>query len=290
VRLAGDEEEADDALPVELGHLDQWRVGQRLLEARLRGVALDDAVAAERARGALPPDGLADELLERLRPTVETIARHALSLRREEARTVDVRVALPDGRALNGAVPGVTGDRLLTAAFARVSPRSRIAAWVRLLALAVAHPGTGWEAVTVGRPQKPDAPDDARLTIARIVAPPAATAAGYLAALLDLFDRGMREPLPLACRASAAYAHALAAGGDAERAGAAAWESGWRFPQEDVEPEHRLVLGGVRTFAELLAEPARPDEGWDDEEPSRFGRHARRLWAGPLAWEQVTHR
>ncbi|HZB75053.1 MAG TPA: exodeoxyribonuclease V subunit gamma [Solirubrobacteraceae bacterium] len=290
VRLAGDDEDADDALPVELGHLDQWRVGQRLLEARLRGLAVDDAVAAERARGALPPDGLAEPILERLRPTVETIARHALGLRRGDARTVDVRVALPGGRALNGAVPGVTGDLVLAAAFARVGPRSRIAAWVRLLALTVAHPGTAWEAVTVGRPQIPGAPDGARLTVARIVAPPAETARQYLDALLDLYDRGMREPLPLACRTSAAYAHAMAAGGDAEKAGARAWESGWRFPQEDVDPEHRLVLGGVRTFAELLAEPARPDEDWDDAEPSRFGRHARRLWAGPLAWEQVTHR
>ena len=100
----------------------------------------------------------------------------------------------------------------------------------------------------------------------------------------------MREPLPLACRTSAAYAPAMAAGGDAEKAGAKAWESGWRFPQEDAEPEHRLAFGGVLTFAELLAEPARPDEDWDDEEGSRFGRHARRLWAGPLRWEQVTHR
>jgi exodeoxyribonuclease V gamma subunit len=290
VRLAGDEEEADDALPVELGHLDQWRVGQRLLEARLRGVELGAAVAAERARGVLPPDGLADELLERLRPTVETIARHALALRQGDARTVDVRVALPGGRALNGAVPGVTGDRLLTAAFARVSPRSRIAAWVRLLALVVAHPGTEWEAVTVGRPQKPGAPDGAVLTVARIVAPPPETAQQYLAALLDLYDRGMREPLPLACRTSAAYAQAMAAGGDAEKAGKDAWESGWRFPQEDAEPEHRLVFGGEPTFTELLEEQARPDEDWDDEEPSRFGRHARRLWAGPLTWEQVTHR
>ena len=59
----------------------------------------------------------------------------------------------------------------------------------------------------------------------------------------------------------------MAAGGDAEKAGKAAWESGWRFPQEDAEPEHRLVFGGELTFAELLAEPARPDEDWDDEEP-----------------------
>ena len=143
VRLAGDEEEADDALPVELDHLDQWRVGQQLLEARLRGVAMDDAIAAERARGTLPPDGLADELLERLRPTVETIARHALALRRGEARRWTCGSRCPTAGRSTAPCPGVTGELLLTAGFARVSPRSRIAAWVRLLALTVGAPGDG---------------------------------------------------------------------------------------------------------------------------------------------------
>ena len=98
----------------------------------------------------------------------------------------------------------------------------------------------------------------------------------------------MREPLPLAAAASAAYAEAAHAGVDAVAAGCAAWESGWKFPREDVEPEHRLVLGGVLSFAELLAQPPRPDEagpGWAAGEATRFGRLARRLWDGLLACE-----
>jgi exodeoxyribonuclease V gamma subunit len=111
--------------------------------------------------------------------------------------------------------------------------------------------------------------------------------------LVDLFDRGMREPLPIACRSSAAYAIAAHEGRDPEQAARDAWESGWQFDKEDKELEHQLVLGGVRSLAELLDEEPREDEagdGWDLAEGSRFGRLARRLWAGALAREEVSDR
>ena len=70
----------------------------------------------------------------------------------------------------------------------------------------------------------------------------------------------------------------------------AAWESTWDFDREDREPEHQLVLGGVRTLDELLAEPARADERWDADETRRFGRWAVRLWDGLLAHERLEQR
>ncbi len=103
----------------------------------------------------------------------------------------------------------------------------------------------------------------------------------------------MREPLPIFCATSAAYAAAAVAGLDAEQAGEREWHSDWRFEREDAELEHQLVLGGVWTFAELLEIAPRSDElgdGWASAEPSRFGRLARRLWDGLLAREEVTAR
>src|SRR5262249_26477997 len=151
------------------------------------------------------------------------------------------------------------------------------------------HPGRGFSAMTVGRARS-GAPDEASATIARI--PPIAgdEALAHLATLVDLWERGMREPLPIACEASAAYARALAAGQSAVTAGAKTWESGWNFPREDADLEHQLVLGGVLTFAELLDTRPREDEsgtGWADDETTRFGRLARRLWDGALACEEV---
>ncbi len=70
--------------------------------------------------------------------------------------------------------------------------------------------------------------------------------------------------------------------------GRGAWKSPWNFTKEDQEPEHTLVLGGVKTLEELLEEPPRAGEDWTVDERARLGRYARRLWDGLLEREQVT--
>ena len=103
----------------------------------------------------------------------------------------------------------------------------------------------------------------------------------------------MREPLPLACMASAAYADAAARGRDAQAAARREWDSGWKYPKEDAELEHQLVLGGVLSFDDRSKEPPRTDEsgeGWDETERTRFGRYARRLWHGLLDHEAIVDR
>ena len=77
---------------------------------------------AEIARGTLPPGVLGRPVIERVQPVVEEIVAHVPDGRR--ADSVDVKVALPDGRTLSGTVPGVGGDVLRTVNYARVSPRA----------------------------------------------------------------------------------------------------------------------------------------------------------------------
>ena len=55
IMLGDFDDEVGDALTVELDHLEQWGVGTRLLEGRLAGADMDACVAAEVARGLLPP-------------------------------------------------------------------------------------------------------------------------------------------------------------------------------------------------------------------------------------------
>ena len=74
-------DEVSDALPVELDSLESWQIGQRMLDARLAGASADAAVAAERARGELPPGVLADPVIAKLLPDVEEIVQHAGSPR-----------------------------------------------------------------------------------------------------------------------------------------------------------------------------------------------------------------
>jgi exodeoxyribonuclease V gamma subunit len=107
---------------------------------------------------------------------------------------------------------------------------------------------------------------------------------------MDLYDRGMREPLPLFCSTSAAYADAARRGQDAFAAALKEWETEWDFDREDREAEHQMAFGGVLTLAEVLGIAPAEDEGadgWAGSEASRFGRLARRLWEGLLTREQV---
>ncbi|MGH2866558.1 MAG: exodeoxyribonuclease V subunit gamma [Solirubrobacteraceae bacterium] len=296
ISVRGGVDEIEDGLPVELDGLQRWGVGQRLLEARLAGVDGNTAIKAEIARGTLPPGVLGEPVVRAVYPLVEAIvtAAHVVAPAGRTAEPIDVRLTLADGRRLSGTVAGLSGDVLLSTTYSRVAAKHRLAAWVALLALIAVHPERELSAATVGRA---GGRDDVRTAV---IAPVAASAderrriaVDELTALIDLHDRGLREPLPLFCQTSAAYAAAAAGGQDAAAAAEPLWTSGWNFDREDRELEHQLVLGGVRTFAELLEIAPAGDEagpGWATDEPARLGRLARRLWDGLLTHEDVTAR
>ncbi len=299
-------DEIEDELSVELDGLQRWGVGQRLLEARLRGIDERTAILAEIARGTLPPGVLGKPVIDDVSPIVTGIVDRARAVAPAAAEVgrgpeggagwdpVDVRVALDDGRLLNGTVTGVSGDLLLATTFSRVSAKHRIAAWVRLLALTASAPERPFAAATVGRGQ---GRGDVRTAWVRPLGDDAAqrraAAHAELEVLMDLYDRGMREPLPMFCLTSAAYADAARRGQDGYLAANKEWETEWSFEREDREAEHQMAFGGVLTLSEVLDIPPGDDEtgeGWLDAEASRFGRLARRLWEGLLGREEVRAR
>ena len=291
-------DEPNDAIPLELDNLQQWGVGDRLLAARRRGADPEAALAAERARGLLPPRGLADAVLEPIAQEVEALlaAVHE-SCGAGAPRSEAVDVALPSGTRIVGTVGGVVGDVVLSADYSRLAAKHRLAAWVRLLALSAADPDRPWSAIAIGR-----APSKSSKVVRISTLPPLgedpqgrrARASSLLEDLVALHRRGMREPLPLYCKTSAAYAGAVHEGKDAVRAVKAAegeWKSGG-YPKEDADGSHLLVLGEA-TVDDLLVEAPREDErgaGWCDDEDHRLGRYARRLWDPILAHEEVGDR
>jgi exodeoxyribonuclease V gamma subunit len=296
ISLWSGSDEFEDALPVDLTGLGRWGVGQRLLEARLAGVDGAAAIQAEIARGTLPPGVLGKPVIDGVYPIVGAIVADATALvgAGADPDPLDVRAALAGGRLLSGTVSGVRGDVLLATTYSSVSAKHRLAAWVRLLALTATRPERELSAATIGRA---GGADDVRMArIGPLGNDPDARRAAALAeleALVGLYDRGMREPLPLFCKTSAAYAEAARNGQDAVAAAEREWRTEWSFDREDRELEHRLALGGILSFAELHALLPRTDEqgdGWDDGDPSRLGRLARRLWDPLLAREVVTSR
>ena len=227
ISLSDVSDEIEDGLAVELDGLQRWGVGQRLLEACLAGTDGRTAILAEIARGTLPPGRLGHPVIKQLYPIVEGILTEARALMPvgAEPEPVDVHVELADGRLLTGTVSAI-GDLLLQSSYSRVAAKHRLSSWVRFLAATATHPERGFAAATVGR-----ARGYGTVTLSRI-APFAGEpehrrwlALEHLRALIELYDRGMREPLPIYCATSAAYAHAASTEEDAAAAAGEAWTS-----------------------------------------------------------------
>jgi exodeoxyribonuclease V gamma subunit len=242
----------------------------------------------------MPPGALADQIFERTVPEVEAVVAVAVQDGLEEPTSLDVNITLGDGWRLVGTVPQVRGDVLRAVSFSRLGPHQRLQTWLRFLALTLAYPDRSFTAITVGR-QRENGPPGTDVSVARLEFPGSdsaerqRTAARYLEELVDLYRRGMREPVPIYLKTTAAWAKASVT----KRRSLAAkeWTSAWDFPKEDADPEHKEVLGGVIPFERLLEDVPRPDEdgeGWDPGEQTRFGRYARRLWSGLLSYETVT--
>lgn len=285
----------EDAIPIDVSGLSEWDVAERMLRARLRGAGWAECRAAELARGALPPGALADTLLAQMEEDIEALVAAATDDGGMPSGSTDVQIDLPGTLGVTGTVAGVRGDVVHHVTYSRMQPSLRLAAWVRLLALSAAKPDRPFVAVTIGR-----APKHSRhlVTVSRLgplgddPATRQRVAMEHLGAVVALFKAGMREPLPLYCKTSAAYATARAAGADdADDVAKKAWETTQRDrTNEDKDAEHVFVLGEL-SFKELVALSGRTDDGdlalCSPPETSRFGLYARLLWGGLLEHEHT---
>jgi exodeoxyribonuclease V gamma subunit len=280
VGIRFEQDEPSDALPVDLNSLELWGVGDRLLRARLAGVPENDCRQAELRRGVLPPFHLGQrtlgEIFEEIRPLVDKTA----PMRAAPRRTVDVVVGLPGGRQLRGTVGGLHDDHLVAVSYSKLGAAARLRAWIGALALTAGHPEKVWAASTVGRGER-GRPQCATL---RQIQP--ATASAVLGQLVELYDKGLREPLPMPVKSAAEYAAHRVRGAeidDAEYRARMKWATG-SFPGEDDDAAHSQVWGRLAPFETLLAATP-PDETWGGE-PHRFGELAVRLWSPLLEHEQ----
>jgi exodeoxyribonuclease V gamma subunit len=268
-----------DSIPLELDGLGRWALGDRLLAACSAGVELSRAVHLERLRGLLPPGALADGVLAGVVPEVEGLLDVVGSLGLPQpVESHDIRVELPDGRQLFGTVAGVRGSTVVSCTYSRLSPKHRLAAWARFLALSAAYPELAPAAVSIGR-----GPGGSQSSAMAVLPPLAADAAeraelatAELAGLVGLYDLGLASPLPLACRTSAAWATTWHRGTDpdaAQRDAREAWEGGQPASGERDEPEHVEVFGAASSFEALAA-------------TTDFEVLATRLWGPLLARER----
>jgi exodeoxyribonuclease V gamma subunit len=276
ITLPGEDDEVADALAATLDPLQEWAIGERLLEAGLRGTSSEDAQHIEWLRGTLPPRRLGQQVLQRVGRRVDALVSAARPLVAAPSHAVDVRLDV-GGRELSGTVDGVRDGAAVTVTYSSLSAKHRARAWV--LALALAAAGGGGRAVTVGRRG-----DRTRTSTLTAPGDPHAV----LADLLDLYDRGMCEPLPLAAKTSWAYAGERLDGRPPERAlDAARKEWNRESGGEREDRSHQYVWGDKPAFEQLVAAVPGDGEQWAGE-ATRFGALACRLWTPIRAAEQFS--
>ncbi|MGD9620040.1 MAG: exodeoxyribonuclease V subunit gamma [Mycolicibacterium sp.] len=268
----------EDAIPVEIDALQEWKIGDRMLEDMQRGMHPSDAQQAEWRRGSLPPGQLGWRKAKEIRDQAAALAIAAHRHRGQPPQAYDVDIDLGGGRRLTGTVPRVYGDRLVTVTYSKLDGRHLLESWIGLLALTARYPDRQWAAVCVGRPKRGGSP------VERSLGPPTMPAAGALGDLVSIYDAGRREPIPLPLKTSYAWAEARHTHGQPARQAGFAWHSS-RFPGENEKPAHTRVWG-YRSKLAVLLDPARPGEEYDGE-TTRLGAYSARLWLPMLAAEEV---
>jgi exodeoxyribonuclease V gamma subunit len=282
-------EETLDAIPLTLDGLQKWRIGDRMLADILAGSARDAVVRVEQLRGELPPGPLGGHALEEIKNRLDGLLGESEPLRAGSQRTVDVDIELGGGRRLTGTVGSVFGNQLVTASYSSLAAKHRLRSWVDVLALSVGHPDESWVAHAIGR--------RSRNTAHARIGPLDHRAGQWLRDLVDLYDRGMREPVPLPVKTACAYAEAAQQsqrGGRTDPLDKARreWEtdrfSPYGIQGEDADAAHVQVYGEAAPL-ECLLTPPRDDEHWSTEK-HRLGQLAVRLWQPLLdGAERVDH-
>ncbi|HEY6533535.1 MAG TPA: hypothetical protein VIY72_14600, partial [Acidimicrobiales bacterium] len=286
--LPSDDDDRDDAIPLKLGGLHEWKVIDRLLSVRL-GAHPDDLADVEamweefeRRRGAVPPLAFGGAALEEARRRVDAL-QHRLAAELGAVAyepvpvsldALDAVIDLPAGpRRLSGTVSGVCDDLVVTVTASRLKPKDHLRSWVRVAALTAADPSRRWEAVVVAR--KKGGNDKAATDCIRVALTDPDQAVEVLALLDDLHRRARADVVPV-------FAHT----------GEALWTKGLGGARSawhamfDGEAEDRWVNLAIGTeFDTVLDLPLRPDEHGDPGPGGRLRWWTERIWG---AYERTT--
>jgi exodeoxyribonuclease V gamma subunit len=277
--LPWDVEGVEDAMPVDINALEEWTVGDRMLNDILRGMTPQQAQNAEWRRGTLPPGRLGWRKASEIREQVELLAAAAKQCRQADSEAYDVDIDLGSGRRVTGTVSPVFGERLVSVRYSKLDGRHVLESWIPLLALAAHDPSRDWCAVCIGR-NKPGTrpridglgwPDDDPVAVLR--------------ELVAIYDAGRREPIPLPIKTSYAWAAARHCGDDPMKDAEYRWKSSDRYPGEDAAPAHVRAWGDRKPLTALM-QPVRPGEEYEGED-NRLGAFAARLWLPMLRAEKT---
>ncbi len=270
IELPREEDELSDSIPVELGGLARWQVGDRILRELNAGRSPADAMQAEWRRGTMPPGRYGwrrtGEVVAAAGPLTEQFA---ASTQGVAAKARDLEIDLGGDRRLVGTVAGLYDNRLIRVGFSRLGARQRLEAWISLVALSANGPGD-WVARVIGRAAQGDAP--ARATYGVVAEP-----LPVLQDLVGLYDLALSRVLPLAAETSRLCARTASSSRPrwmVER------DLGDQWRKDSASIEMVTAWGRRPSWTDVTAEPA-TGPGADH----LLGELAVRLWAPALLVE-----
>jgi exodeoxyribonuclease V gamma subunit len=243
-------DEVNNSLPIAIDGLEKWEIGERVLQQVLDGAALEDALDREVVRGSLPPGSLGQLARSEIATSVGSIA----SDRGDgEPRSVGIRLDLaPDDDSrpvrVTGVISGISNDTLWVHTYSTISAKHIVAAWVRLLALAVAEPDRVHLARLIGKRggQQLSSPGPGR-------------AEALLHDLVQVRQSGMRFPMGVPPKTASGFARTYRPAQPGSQSIAvqraldrvrSTWERD-RFAGENDDPWWSLVLGKNSRVEEL---------------------------------------
>ncbi len=246
-------EELSDAIPIDLGGLEKWGIGDRILRDLLSGQSPQATFTAELLRGTVPPGTLGSDALAEVVAEAGSLQAATAQVRQGTERSVDVDVELGDGRRLTGTVTGVWDQRVVSLGYSRLGPKQRLSTWVDLLALSATYADRHWTGHAIGRSKA--GPSRA------LSGPVDHRALDWLRDLVSMCDLGLTMPVPAPVKTACAWAeaHARALRGDdlsPERAAAREWvtdpDNRFGITGEDDEAAHRQVYGDRAPLQRLV--------------------------------------
>ncbi|QIK73284.1 exodeoxyribonuclease V subunit gamma [Propioniciclava coleopterorum] len=259
------DESASESIPLELGYMESWQVGDTMLEGLLAGQDAEQVLMARWLSGDVPPHHLGRGALLEIQTKATSIHRRFSEAAPEDPHTTSVDLDV-DGVRLSGRVV-TRGGVVAQAQYGRVDARHLGLAWVRQLAV-TAQTGRRTDALLAG-------PGG----VTRLSGPPPELARGFLSDLVALAHDGTQRVLPLPPRVSEFWARVRAGHGD-PLSQTPQLEKLWGYDKDQV----------WRTWYRAHEAPWRgePSKGhpWAvPGEPTLLGALAVRVW-GPIVKAQ----
>ena len=263
--------EVDDILPVDPDGLEVYRIGSDLLDARLHSTDEGAWRRFERAKGTLPPGVLEDRLFDNVSTEIAAILAEASArgVQLGDPLIHHVDVVLPGGARIVGTIPlglDMAAPGPGRVQFTRPKDTHRLEAWLDLMILVASDPAVRWRSVVVTRAKSKGAGLKPVELVPAASDDPGAMALDALALIVDLYRRGLCEPLPL----FSGYSPAVHNGSSADDA--------WTDNQgrgDANRPAVRLVFGDVDV--DEIDDVTRK-EGDPDVPGNRVELYARHLW------------